>query len=97
MKKSRISTLLLFCALLAGLSLLLYPTLSDYWNSLHQSRAITQYAQEVTDMNAQRYAAMLADRCAAGADLGLSPDLLTKLWTLIHEESVRRQLQILSH
>lgn len=59
MKKSRISTLLLFCALLAGLSLLLYPTLSDYWNSLHQSRAITQYAQEVTDMNAQRYAAML--------------------------------------
>lgn len=59
MKKSRISTLLLFCALLAGLSLLLYPTLSDYWNSLHQSRAITQYAQEVTDLNAQRYAAML--------------------------------------
>lgn len=52
---------------------------------------------ELTAMQPQRYAAMLADRCAAGGDLGLSPDLLTKLWTLIHEESVRRQLQILSH
>ena len=52
---------------------------------------------DLSAMQPQRYAAMLADRCAAGADLGLSPDLLTKLWTLIHEESVRRQLQILSH
>lgn len=59
MKKSRISTLLLLFALLAGLSLLLYPTLSDYWNSLHQSRAITRYAEEVTDLNAERYAALL--------------------------------------
>ena len=59
MKKSRISTLLLLFALLAGLSLLLYPTLSDYWNSLHQSRAITKYAEEVTDLNAERYAALL--------------------------------------
>ena len=59
MKKSRISTLLLLFALLAGLSLLLYPTLSDYWNSLHQSRAITRYAEEVTDLNAERCAALL--------------------------------------
>ena len=59
MKKSRISTLLLLFALLAGLSLLLYPTLSDYWNSLHQSHAITKYAEEVTDLNAERCAALL--------------------------------------
>lgn len=51
---------------------------------------------ELSAMQPQRYAQMLAERCASGADLGLSPDLLTKLWTLIHEESVRRQLQILS-
>ena len=37
-------TLLLILILLAGVSLLLYPTVSDYWNSFHQSRAIASYA-----------------------------------------------------
>ena len=39
-KKNRIVVILLIVVLLAGLSLLLYPFVSDYWNSLHQSRAI---------------------------------------------------------
>ena len=38
--KKRLSTILLILIFLIGLSLLLYPTVSDYWNSLHQSRAI---------------------------------------------------------
>ena len=38
--KKNLSTILLVLALIIGLCLLLYPTVSDYWNSLHQSRAI---------------------------------------------------------
>ena len=32
---------------LAGLSLLLYPTVSDYWNSFHASRAVAAYDETV--------------------------------------------------
>ena len=36
--------------LLAGLSLLLYPTVSDYWNSFHQSRAIATYVEQIAQI-----------------------------------------------
>jgi sortase A len=39
--------------------LLAYPTVSDYWNSLHQSRAITQYTAEVAELDNDRYAEVL--------------------------------------
>ena len=53
--KKHISTLLLIAVFLIGLSLLLYPTLSDYWNSFHQSRAITSYAEQVSNLNQDEY------------------------------------------
>ena len=55
-KKNRFVTILLFLILFAGLSLLLYPTVSDYWNSLHQSRAIASYSEEVANIDEDRYA-----------------------------------------
>lgn len=57
MKKKRIdaATLLLVAVLLVGLSLLLYPSFSDYWNSFHQSQAIASYAQEVAQMDSNKY------------------------------------------
>ena len=33
--------------LLAGMAFILYPTLSDYWNKLHQSSSIVDYAKAV--------------------------------------------------
>lgn len=53
--KDKISTIILILVLFAGVSLLLYPTVSDYWNSLHQSRAIASYADEVAAMNDNTY------------------------------------------
>ena len=58
--KNRITTVLLALVFLAGLSLLLYPTVSDYWNSFHASRAVAAYAQEVADLNGVEYDALLA-------------------------------------
>lgn len=46
---------LLFLVLLAGLSLLLYPTLSDYWNSFHSTRAIASYAENVANLDNDQY------------------------------------------
>ena len=54
-KKGNYITLLLFLILLAGLSLLLYPSVSNYWNSLHQTRAIATYAEEVANLNQDQY------------------------------------------
>jgi len=53
--KKHLSTILLVLVLLIGFSLLLYPTVSDWWNSMHQSRAITSYSQSVTELDPQQY------------------------------------------
>ena len=53
--KKRLSTIILILVFLTGLSLLLYPTVSDYWNSFHQSRAIATYANEVAALDNDVY------------------------------------------
>lgn len=55
MKKIKISTIVLILIFLVGLSLLLYPTVSDYWNSLHQSQAIVEYSRRVEEMDGELY------------------------------------------
>lgn len=52
-------TVLLVLALLAGLSLLLYPTFSDYWNATRQSGAIRTYVEELEQVDTGEKAAML--------------------------------------
>jgi len=59
--KKHLSTLCLTAALLLGSCLLLYPSVSDYWNALHQSRAIAGYVRSVADTDDMRYRAMLRE------------------------------------
>lgn len=47
--------IVLILVFLVGLSLLLYPTVSDYWNSFHQSRAIASYVDEVAGLDKEEY------------------------------------------
>lgn len=58
--KKNLSTIILILVFLTGLSLLLYPTVSDYWNSFHQSRAIATYAGEVAALDDDDYDEMWA-------------------------------------
>lgn len=53
--KNRIVNLILILLLLTGLSLLLYPTFSDYWNSFHQSQVIARYAEDVGSIEEDKY------------------------------------------
>lgn len=48
--KENFLTILLVLAIFVGLSLVLYPTVSDYWNSFHQSKAVASYLQDVEDL-----------------------------------------------
>ena len=54
-KSNNWTTLILVLLLLAGVSLLLYPSLSDYWNSMHQTRAIASYAETVSQLDTAQY------------------------------------------
>ena len=55
MKKGTLSNIILILILIAGLSLLVYPSFSDYWNSLHQSRAVASYVETVTKLDNKEY------------------------------------------
>ena len=59
-KRNR-STIILVLIFLVGLSLLLYPSVSDYWNSFHQSRAIATYAEAVAQVDDTDYEKMWED------------------------------------
>lgn len=61
MKRKNWSNIILIVVFFVGLSVLLYPTVSDYWNSLHQSRAIATYSDAVEEMDTSDYERMWAD------------------------------------
>jgi len=53
--KNTIITILLVLMGLAGIGLLLYPTVADWWNSFHQSHAVSDYAAAVAELDTERY------------------------------------------
>ena len=61
--KKHLSTILLVLLFFVGLSVVLYPTVSDWWNQRHASRAIASY-----DETAQSLTPENTDACFAAAD-----------------------------
>jgi sortase A len=59
--KTDLYTKILIVVLLIGLSLLLYPSVSNYWNSFHQSRAISDYVEKVAEMSNEEYNRVLSE------------------------------------
>ena len=68
-KGNHLITILLVLIFLLGLSLLLYPAVSDYWNSKHQTRAIAVYSEEVSGLDPDQYQALWAAAAAYNASL----------------------------
>ena len=56
MKKNR-SSIILILIFLVGLSVMLYPTVSDYINQKNQSRAVASYSEEVENLSDVDYQA----------------------------------------
>lgn len=67
--KKHLSTILLFLVFGIGLCLLLYPTVSDYWNSFHQSRAISNYTDAVAQIDNEEYERIWAEALAFNESL----------------------------
>ena len=57
MKKLKISrsTLILILVFVAGLSLLIYPSFSNWWNSTRATKAIASYSETVAQMDRAEY------------------------------------------
>ena len=53
--KKNLSTILLVIIFFTGLSLLLYPSVSDYYNSFHQTRAIADYENVMENLSEEDY------------------------------------------
>ena len=57
-KSHRVSNTILVLILLAGIAIAAYPAFSDYWNSMHQTRAIQSYAERVAELDNEEYTAV---------------------------------------
>ena len=53
--KKHLSTIFLVLILIVGLSLLLYPTFANYWNSFTQSRVLAGYIEQLAVMDDDQY------------------------------------------
>ena len=88
--KNKLSTIILAVVFLAGLSLILYPSVSNYWNSLHASKAVADYAENVQNINEDEYKKMLKNAHAynkalleRSSDYYLTADLKEKYDNLL--------------
>ncbi len=53
--KKNWSTILLFIILFIGLSLLLYPTFANWWNSFTQTRVVSDYMEQISKLEKEDY------------------------------------------
>ncbi len=53
--RKHLFNIILVLVLLSGVGLLLYPTIADYWNSFHQSRAIATYNEDISNLDTDQY------------------------------------------
>lgn len=90
--KKHLSTILLVVILVVGVGLLLYPTVSDWWNSFHQSRAIASYTEELAALDTSAYDQLLAD--AEAYNLALREKASPYVFTEEEDAAYRRQLSL---
>ena len=57
-KSGSASTIALVAIFFVGLSVLLYPTISDFWNEKRQSQAIMNYDDLIVDLTPEDYSAL---------------------------------------
>lgn len=70
-KENRV-TLIIVAVGLLGIGLILYPSVADWWNSFHQSRAVASYAQKVANMDNSEYERILAEAEAYNNNLAIN-------------------------
>ena len=84
-KKHRVSNLALVLILLTGAAIMAYPAFSEYWNGMHQSRAIMGYAQRVAELTNEEYESIWSSALEYNERLTKLPNR----WLVEHDEDLR--------
>jgi sortase A len=85
------TTVILLLVLIAGLSLLLYPTLANWWNSMTQSRAVASYVEAVANINEEQYAHLWDDAWNYNRSLNARTNAY-----VLSQENLERAMEILA-
>ena len=88
-KKNR-TTILLVLAMIVGTALIAYPTFANWWNNIHQSRAVAAYVQSVEKMNTEDYDQVIRE--AEEYNRRLTETGV--LWTMTDDERAEYQRQL---
>lgn len=89
--KDKLITVLLVLVFVIGLSLLLYPTVSNYWNLMHSSRVVANYDSMISALSKADYQEMIDAARAYNQSLLSNPNRF-----LLTEEGTRAYKQLLS-
>ena len=99
--KNKLMNLLLVLIFVAGLSLLLYPTIADAYNSYLQSRIILSYSEQVDAMENAVYEAEMAQAKAYNASLlerehpyKLTEELEEEYWQMLDISHIMGYVEI---
>lgn len=71
--KNRIFYITVSIVLLVGVSLVLYPTISDYWNQHHQTQLIATYSEDIENLDEDEYEEILQDARDYNESLASNP------------------------
>jgi sortase A len=71
--KKNLTTIILFVVFFVGLGLLLYPTVSDYWNSVYASHAVSDYTSVVANLSDNDYDEIIQSAVDYNTRLAQSP------------------------
>jgi len=68
--KKHFLTMIIMIVMLVGIGLLLYPSIANYWNQFHQTRAIMAYNDTVSSLSTEDYEKILNDAKEYNKKLG---------------------------
>ncbi len=88
--KRKLTTVLFVLLFLIGLSLLLYPTISDRWNQFHQSKMIISHGENVDRLSKETCDDLISKAEKFNSDLRTFPDR----WKLTEEEKKQYSEQL---
>jgi sortase A len=93
--KDKALTLIIVLVLVAGISVLLYPTVSDYWNTIHQSRVVSDYSKMVSTLSNEDNEKLWAAADAYNQSLlTMENRLITTDWTDAQKAEYASQLSV---
>ncbi len=89
-KSHRATNILLVLILLVGAGIAGYPAFSEYWNNMHQSRAIMGYAERVAEMSNAEYQEVWKASLEYNRNLTRNPNP----WKMTEEEAKEYDSQL---